>query len=87
MGLFGDWARRRLARRRARWDRGGAVAPAYGNRRPGGRFGMWGPVPHYTRRTRRGNEVSVGGCVGCLPIPLIGLLGLGGVVRGLRRAR
>lgn len=31
-------------------------------------FGLFGPVPTYTRRTRRGGRVSAGGC--CLPIPL-----------------
>jgi hypothetical protein len=45
--------------------------PAYGygrsrSRRRSG-FGMFGPVPTYTRRTR-GGSFSVGGC--CLPIPL-----------------
>ena len=39
--------------------------------RPRGRFGFWGPVPNYTRRTRGGSEVSVGGCGCCLPIPLV----------------
>ena len=37
-------------------------------------FGFFGPVPTYSRRTRGGGRVSVGGC--CLPIPL-GLLALG----------
>lgn len=48
------------------------------------------PFPHYSTRTRRGTQVSVGGC--CLPIP-IGCLALtlaaGGVVasRVVHRAR
>lgn len=32
-----------------------------------GRFGGF-PFPHYSTRTRRGTQVTVGGC--CLPIPL-----------------
>ena len=59
--------------------------------RPRGRFGMWGPIPYYSTRTRRGSEVSVGGCGCCLPIPLLagfGLLGLGrAVVVAVRAAR
>lgn len=31
-------------------------------------FGFTGPFPTYSRRTRGGGRVSVGGC--CLPIPL-----------------
>jgi len=38
-------------------------------RSPGrGRVGFFGPVPYYSRTTRGGSRVSVGGC--CLPIPL-----------------
>ena len=33
-----------------------------------GRIGFFGPIPYYSRRTRGGGRVSVGGC--CLPIPL-----------------
>ena len=55
----------------------------FGSRRHGGHrrrsgFGMTGPFPTYSRRTRGGGRVSVGGC--CLPIPLalaLGVLGLG----------
>ena len=36
-------------------------------------FGMWGPFPSYSRRTRRGSRVTVSGC--CLPIPLALTLG------------
>jgi hypothetical protein len=53
--------------------------------RPRGRFGLWGPVPYYTTRTRRGSEVSAGGCGCCLPIPLIGALGTIGALRALWR--
>jgi hypothetical protein len=77
-------ARRRFADRRGRGPR--APRPF---REPGpyppperrGRFGMWGPIPYYSRRTRRGDEVSVGGCGCCLPIPLLAGLGLWGVGR------
>ena len=34
-----------------------------------GRVGFFGPVPYYSRTTRGGARVSVGGC--CLPIPLL----------------
>jgi hypothetical protein len=50
-----------------------------GSRRRGGVF----PVPHTTWRTRRGSQVTVGGC--CLPLPLgclvttVGLVGLAAV--------
>ena len=42
----------------------------YGRRRPPARsgFGMRGPFPSYSRRTRGGSRVTVSGC--CLPIPL-----------------
>ena len=33
-----------------------------------GRFGVFGPFPHYSTTTRRGTRVSVGGC--CLPLPI-----------------
>ena len=42
------------------------------------------PIPHYTRRTRSGGRVSVGGC--CLPIPLavLGAVGIGARVLARR---
>ncbi len=42
----------------------------YGRRRqpPRSGFGMRGPFPAYSRRTRGGGQVHVTGC--CLPIPL-----------------
>jgi hypothetical protein len=42
----------------------------FGRRPPPRRsgFGFFGPFPTYSRRTRSGGRVSVGGC--CLPIPL-----------------
>lgn len=52
------------------------------------RFGLWGPVPHYSTRTRRGADVSVGGCGCCLPIPLVVALSTAGGLRALwRRVR
>lgn len=73
-----------LGGRRARSPN--AVAPPPLPRpRARGRFGFWGPVPHYTTRTRRGSDVSVGGCGCCLPIPLIGGLGAAAGLRALRR--
>jgi hypothetical protein len=33
-----------------------------------GRLGLFGPIPYYSTRTRRGTSVSVGGC--CLPLAL-----------------
>lgn len=45
--------------------------------RPRRRFGFWGPVPYYSARTRRGSEVTVGGCGCCLPIPLLAVLSAG----------
>jgi hypothetical protein len=50
-------------------------------RRPRGRGGFAGPFPYYSTRTRRGSQVSVGGC--CLPIPLAFLAGVSGLL--LRR--
>lgn len=56
-------------------------------RRPAPRrsgIGFFGPIPTYTRRTRRGARVSVGGC--CLPIPLVMSLGSAySLRRALRR--
>lgn len=44
-----------------------------------GGFGMFGPFPTYSRRTRGGSSVSVGGC--CLPIPLALTVGSGLLAR------
>jgi hypothetical protein len=33
-----------------------------------GRAGLFGPIPYYSTRTRRGTSVTVGGC--CLPLAL-----------------
>lgn len=60
--------------------RGGPYGP--GGRRPG--FRML-PFPNYSTRTRRGTNVSVGGC--CLPIPIgcltsVVLAGAAAVVAG-----
>ena len=82
MNRFGRFPRRPF---RDRGPRGAGVEGPYtgAGRPPGrrGRFGFWGPVPYYSTRTRRGSEVSVGGCGCCLPIPLIVVLG---TVAGLR---
>jgi hypothetical protein len=56
----------------------------YGRRRPRrGGFGLWGPFPSYSRRTRRGSQMRVTGC--CLPIPLALVLSTGFAVRALLR--
>jgi hypothetical protein len=41
--------------------------PRHGRRRSSG-FRWLGPMPAYSRRTRGGGRVTVGGC--CLPVPL-----------------
>jgi len=48
----------------------GRYGHGYGGRRARhrGGWGMRGPFPSYSRRTRRGGRVTVTGC--CLPIPL-----------------
>ena len=82
---FGPFARRHLRDRAP----GGRVVPrpyvqgdpSVPGRRRGGRFGFWGPVPYYSTRTRRGSEVSVGGCGCCLPIPLLVATGAVGLLR------
>ena len=56
---------------------------ANSRRRRGAGFGMWGPFPAYSRRTRGGSRVSVGGC--CLPIPLALTLGSIAAVRAATR--
>ena len=58
----------------------------FGRRQPsGGRVGFFGPVPYYSRRTRGGGRVSVGGC--CLPIPLTFTVLLAGLGRLLALRR
>ncbi|HWM03259.1 MAG TPA: hypothetical protein VNP92_13080 [Actinophytocola sp.] len=72
--------------RRRRYDSGDQFPVRQPRSR--GRFGFWGPVPYYSRRTRRGAEVSVGGCGCCLPIPLLATVGAAGALRTLwRRVR
>jgi hypothetical protein len=74
-------------RRRARSSYGGSPylygrrPYSYGRRRRSDGFGLWGPFPTYSRRTRGGGRVSVGGC--CLPIPLGLALAIIGAVRAL----
>jgi hypothetical protein len=89
MGQFGSLARRYLLDRalngrRGRRSHGPVPQPGYGRPRRG-RFGLWGPVPYYSRRTRRGSDVSVGGCGCCLPIPLVVTLTTAGAMRALWR--
>jgi hypothetical protein len=63
---------------------GGYGRHGYGRRRQSSGFRFFGPVPMYSRRTRGGGRVSVGGC--CLPIPLALTLGtVAGAGRYLRR--
>ena len=54
-------------------------------RRRSGGFGMTGPFPTYSRRTRGGGRVSVGGC--CLPIPLALALAVATAARVLTARR
>lgn len=87
MSRFGSAVRRYLLDRilngrRNQRSYGRAGPPLYTPRRRR-RFGFWGPVPYYSTRTRRGREVSVGGCGCCLPIPLLVVLGTVGVLRAL----
>ena len=75
-------------RRRGRSHPGARYGVPYGRRqraRGGGGFGMRGPFPTYSRRTRGGGTVSVTGC--CLPIPLTFALGAGLAGRAARRRR
>jgi hypothetical protein len=63
--------------------RGARRGGYYGDRR--GRAGLFGPVPYYSTRTRRGTSVTVGGC--CLPFAL-GMLAVPlGAGRALWRRR
>jgi hypothetical protein len=78
--LFGGGSRRRGR------GYGYGYGPSLGYRRAGRRrsgFGMTGPFPTYSTRTRGGSRVSVGGC--CLPIPLALALGTAGLGRVLTR--
>lgn len=78
MGLLSSLLRRRLLGRAGGGAYGPpvrrgptspyAAAPGRRSRRRDG-FGFVGPFPGYSRTTRRGSRVSVGGC--CLPIPLM----------------
>jgi hypothetical protein len=71
------------ARSRARGSGRRPGRYGYGQRRRSSGFGMMGPFPSYSRRSRRGVNVSVGGC--CLPIPLALTVMLGGAFRMLAR--
>lgn len=64
------------------YGRRGGRRPHRGRRHSGRQgFGMFGPIPTYSRTTRGGSRVKVGGC--CLPIPLVLTAGLIGALRGL----
>ncbi len=80
--LFGGGHRHH--RRGYGYGRQGYGRHGYGRRRSSG-FGMFGPFPTYSRRTRGGTKVSVGGC--CLPIPLALTVGLAGALRLLTARR
>ena len=82
-GRARDWARRTWARGAGEGQVPHPDGVVSHGPRSGGRFGWWGPMPTYTRRSRRGNEVSVGGCGCCLPIPLLGLVTVVGAMRAL----
>ena len=88
MSLLGSLARAWLVDRLVRGRRRGRHPVRhgpYGRRR--GRVGFFGPVPYYSRRTRSGARVSVGGC--CLPVPLmvLGSTGLAGAAAARRLTR
>ena len=76
----------RQRRRPSRFGSYGRTGWTYGSGRSRRRsgFGMTGPFPSYSRRTRGGSRVTVGGC--CLPIPLaLTLAAAGATVRVARR--
>lgn len=85
MSWFGSALRRALLDRRPGGRPGQVGRLGYGRPRPRGRFGLWGPVPYYSTHTRRGSEVSVGGCGCCLPIPLFVAVSMAGGLRALWR--
>jgi hypothetical protein len=79
MALLGSYTSRRFLRDQRRGRRAGGRSSIVGRARDGprggrrnqrrrGRFGLFGPVPYYSTRTRRGSRVTVGGC--CLPLAL-----------------
>jgi hypothetical protein len=86
MSLLGNLARAYVVNRVVRGGRGRprsrygyGYGSGYGRRRPArSGFGMRGPLPSYSRRTRGGSRVTVTGC--CLPIPLA--LAVGGALAG-----
>lgn len=95
MSFLGSAARayviHRIARsgrrgRRSPWQ-AGYGRPYAGRRRPARRsgFGFFGPMPAYSRRTRRGSRVTVTGC--CLPIPLAMTVGAAAAGRQALKAR
>ena len=85
MSRFDGFARRYLPARRPRPRPGPDPWTEASPPRRRGRFGFWGPVPYYSTRTRRGSDVSVGGCGCCLPLPLIAVLGTAAGLRAVWR--
>ena len=83
--LFGSQRRHRRSPygSRSPYQYGRRSPMSLGRRRRSDGFGMWGPFPAYSRRTRGGGRVSVGGC--CLPIPLALTLGSVAAVRAATR--
>jgi hypothetical protein len=80
--LFGYLLRRMVGGGRRRGWR--APPPRYGyGRRRRGNFGLFGPFPTYSTRTRRGSRVTVSGC--CLPLPLTLCVATALAARGLLR--
>lgn len=69
-----------------RLSRGNRSQYETGRRSSGGRFGFFGPMPYYSKQTRGGSRVSVGGC--CLPLAL-GMVATPGVAASVavRRRR
>ena len=84
MSLFRTLGRAALVNQMLRNRRGRHHGRSRGyGRRPRGRTGFFGPVPYYSRQTRSGGRVSVGGC--CLPIPLALAVGGATAARALLR--
>jgi len=83
MSLFRTIGRAVLVNRMLRNRHSRGYGRGHNRRRSRGRTGFFGPVPYYSRQTRGGSRVSVGGC--CLPIPLALALAGGAAARGLLR--
>ena len=66
------------------YGRHGGYGSRHARRRSSG-FGMWGPFPSYSRRTRGGSRVRVTGC--CLPLPLAFTVGSAVALSRVLRSR